>query len=94
MTFDKMLTYWALQGKLRTLNPGIGDGWKGKTKVKVRVNSKHSAFMIYNDAGLINATLYFDDGTKFHQVDKIGVNKPVPSENIMDAINIWIKDLQ
>jgi len=94
MTFKERLTFWMLQGKVKKCDPGVGSRWKGKKKIKVKMDFQHSAFMTYNDAGLINATLYFDNGVKFHRVDKIGVNEPVPSANIMDAINTWIKDLQ
>jgi len=92
MTFKEMLTFWMLQGKVKEVDPGAASGWKGKKKVKVQLDFQHSAFITYNDAGLIDAKLYFDNGHKFHQVDNI--NNPTAPECIMDAINTWIKDLQ
>ena len=93
MNFNEMLTFWSLKGILKQVDPGAASGWKGKKKVKVRLDNQHSMFVKYNDNGPINATLYFDNGAKFRHVDRVGVSKPVRQERVIDVIESWIKDL-
>jgi len=94
MTFNELLTFWTLRGIITEVS--TGHKYKSLKKIKVRLGPNHSAYIYYGEAGPISVRIYYDNDYEFYEVDQIGTGPAdnIPVENIMDALNTWIKDLQ
>ena len=93
MTFKEMLTFWTISGQLNEVDPGAGTQWKGKRKVKVELDDKHSMYITFGDKELvpISASLYSDFLYNFHLLES--VNNKISPAAVLETIKTWIKDL-
>ena len=88
--FNKMLSFWTLQGILRNIDYGVNaKSWK---RIKIKLDHEHTMFIQYSELGPSSATLYLDNHDTFFMEDRIGITKPEPLEKVMKKIKYWMKD--